>query len=274
MAAIFSAPLTFGTIARSASQALHPGLRRGIVGAWVPALGPTGGGLFDVISGNRNALTQMDPATDWVVTEKGYTLDFDTVNSPTGNYIDLGTKTYLTAGQTFSICWWERINGSAATFPDRFSFDVAGSADYFVVIRATHASYVDLTFGKSPIGAAYKAAIGTVAASIGIWKFCVITGVNPVSEVSAHFAVFADARSIAVTSAAAFGTVTLNRIGVHADHGPNCKLGTTLVYNRRITGNEILLLYTDHLAPFRRRDLFVPGRGRNRRRRFLIAGNQ
>lgn len=50
----------------------------GLVGLWVPALGPTGNALFD-LSGRNNhgALTNMDPATDWVGSEYGAALDFD-----------------------------------------------------------------------------------------------------------------------------------------------------------------------------------------------------
>ena len=69
---------TFSTIARNASEAKHPHLWRGLVGAWVPSLGVTGGTLRDVSGrGNHGTLTNMDPATDWVVSHGQYALDFD-----------------------------------------------------------------------------------------------------------------------------------------------------------------------------------------------------
>lgn len=67
--------------ARSAAESAHPGLWEGLQGLWVPALGPTGLTLFDV-SGRKNhgALTNMDPATDWVLGSPrtgGHALDHD-----------------------------------------------------------------------------------------------------------------------------------------------------------------------------------------------------
>ena len=59
-------------------QSRYPELWRGCVGAWAPCLGPTGGRLFD-FSRNQNwgTLTNMDNATDWVVSDGRYALDFD-----------------------------------------------------------------------------------------------------------------------------------------------------------------------------------------------------
>lgn len=57
-----------------------PHLWRGLVGAW--PLQEGGGNKAWDVSGYRNhgTLTNMDPATDWVVTEKGRALDFDGSN--------------------------------------------------------------------------------------------------------------------------------------------------------------------------------------------------
>ncbi len=64
--------------ARSPGQSLHPSLWHGLVGAWFPAFGPTGLKLFDV-SGRHDdgTLTNMDPASDWIVAPGGGALDFD-----------------------------------------------------------------------------------------------------------------------------------------------------------------------------------------------------
>jgi hypothetical protein len=62
--------------ARYAAESQAPGLWKNLVGLWVPALGPTGVTLFDWSGyGNNGTLTLMDPATDWVVTEKGWAID-------------------------------------------------------------------------------------------------------------------------------------------------------------------------------------------------------
>lgn len=67
--------------ARSAAESAYPQLWRGLVGAWVPSLGPTGGTLYDW-SGYRNhgTLTNMDAATDWTPGERGWKLDLDGSN--------------------------------------------------------------------------------------------------------------------------------------------------------------------------------------------------
>ena len=49
--------------------------------AWVPALGVTGTTLFDMMGRKAHGtLTNMDPATDWRTTKKGWALDFDGSN--------------------------------------------------------------------------------------------------------------------------------------------------------------------------------------------------
>ena len=62
--------------ARNAAESEYPNLWDGLVGLWAPFLGPTGLTLFDW-GGRKNhgMLTNMDPATDWVATEKGWALD-------------------------------------------------------------------------------------------------------------------------------------------------------------------------------------------------------
>ena len=64
----------FGTHDESA----YPELWDGVVGAWCPSLGPTGSRLHDMSRrSNWGTLTNMDAATDWVVSGGQYALDFD-----------------------------------------------------------------------------------------------------------------------------------------------------------------------------------------------------
>ena len=76
--------------ARNAAESENPNLWKGLVGLWAPSLGPTGLTLYDQ-SGYRNdgTLTNMTPSNDWVVTEKGWALDFDGINDY-GKADDLG----------------------------------------------------------------------------------------------------------------------------------------------------------------------------------------
>lgn len=67
--------------ARSAAESARPNDWKGLVGLWMPRLGPTGLILRDWAGhGYHGALTNMAPATDWVVTQEGYALDIDGVD--------------------------------------------------------------------------------------------------------------------------------------------------------------------------------------------------
>ena len=65
--------------ARNATQSARPQDWKGLIGLWMPSLGPTGTKLFDLSGyGNHGTLTSMDPATDWVIRPGwGYALDYD-----------------------------------------------------------------------------------------------------------------------------------------------------------------------------------------------------
>ena len=95
-----------GTMSRS------PGLWRGLVGAWPMQ---DGGGLtaHDVSGfGNNGTLTAMDPATDWVVTEKGRALQFG--GSAAGEYVGFSPIAFGTGPWTFSS--WIDIVSNYTTY--------------------------------------------------------------------------------------------------------------------------------------------------------------
>ena len=62
----------------------------GLVAAW-PMWEGMGGEAQDVVNGFHGALTNMDPATDWVATERGWALDFDNTKT---KYVDLGINLF------------------------------------------------------------------------------------------------------------------------------------------------------------------------------------
>ena len=80
----------------------YPQLWRGCVGAWCPSLGPSGSRLHDYSRRNNwGTLTNMDPATDWVVSGGAYALDFDGSNDQVvANLVLSGRSTQITAS-----CW-------------------------------------------------------------------------------------------------------------------------------------------------------------------------
>jgi hypothetical protein len=80
-------------------ESAYPELWDGVVGAWAPCLGPTGLRLHDHSRGMRwGTLTNMDAATDWLVTAGQYALDFDGVD----DYIAAGSLPDFTGDFTLS----------------------------------------------------------------------------------------------------------------------------------------------------------------------------
>jgi sialidase-1 len=80
----------------------YPHLWRGCVGAWCMSLGPSGSRLFDYSRRNQwGTLTNMDPATDWVVDKGAYALDFDGTND---NVTTLST--FSPGAGAMTCCYW------------------------------------------------------------------------------------------------------------------------------------------------------------------------
>ena len=90
-------------------ESAYPELWDGVVGAWCPSLGPTGLRLHDHSRRNNwGTLTNMDPPTDWVVSDGQYALDFDGTN----DYVDC--RPIHLAGD-FSISVWLKSGNIAQT---------------------------------------------------------------------------------------------------------------------------------------------------------------
>ena len=91
-------------------ESAFPELWDGVVGAWAPCLGPTGSRLHDMSRrANWGTLTNMDNATDWVLSGGQYALDiYD------DQYVDAGTLQGESLAYPFSMSCWVRNMTSAA----------------------------------------------------------------------------------------------------------------------------------------------------------------
>ena len=87
----------------------YPNLWNGCVGAWCPSVDRSRGTSLTDWSPNRNhgTLTNMEPATDWVVSGGQGALDFDGSN----DYITITDNPSQTPGRT--VCAWIKYDGSA-----------------------------------------------------------------------------------------------------------------------------------------------------------------
>jgi hypothetical protein len=130
-----TAPLPIASRWNTHARSRYPGLWDGCVGAWCPSLGVSGARLFDASRLNNWAtLTNMDPATDWVVSGGGYSLDFDGSNDQAvASQVLTGKSTRITA-----MCWANltstsvrgammQIGRAEATTNDGFTFGVGGT---------------------------------------------------------------------------------------------------------------------------------------------------
>jgi len=81
----------------------HP-LANGLVGLW-PMWDGDGDKVMDLAGGNTGTLTNMDPATDWVATEKGWALDYagDDDYVTTGKTAVSGQTLMCEAGNAFTV---------------------------------------------------------------------------------------------------------------------------------------------------------------------------
>lgn len=101
--------MLFGEFAKSAAEAEYPELWRGLVGAWSPCLNPRGGTVLRDLSGrgNHGTLTNMDAATDWVMSGGKTALDFDGLN----DYVSFGSSvvnTLINGATAVMLSMWVR----------------------------------------------------------------------------------------------------------------------------------------------------------------------
>jgi len=216
----------------------NPNLLDGLVGAWIPAFGPTGGTLFDVSGrGNHGTLTNMDAATDWVMTEKGWALDFDGDN----DIINLAIRNGLPPGDNWSVCMaLKKRVGSSHAGLWRMS---AGSGWVIWTVEET-VKFTDP--GVKDYGGSYSLQEGQ-------WEYivCVKEGNSLHTYAKGVWNCSVDVTGLIK------GTGDI-WVGEFSGYWWNGLIGNMLWYpNRALGANEIQHLYRDPLAPFRRR-LYLP----------------
>ena len=228
-----------GQIARGLGDAANPSLRRGLVGAWYPGLGPTGDTLYDV-SGYKNhgTLTNMDPATDWVVGQDGYALDFaDGVNQ----YVDSSMDQFESISCVFLMAL------RATPGPSRHiigQFDAASDGWELAVDSSRNLWYAH----------SYNWAVNNTSYTFTLGRW---VSIGFVFDKAIGATLYANGIVIASDSGSGSLAVSSNfRIGVRSGGGldpPTMSLGNCCVYNRALQPDEITQLYVDPYAPIRRR---------------------
>ncbi len=259
----FSSPSYHQGFARSASESAHPRQWKGLIGAWIPALGPTGNTLFDWSGfGNDGTLTDMAPATDWVIganpRSPGYALDFDGSDDLV-NMGNIAIWNGLTAASwvlwvtpsgieddTFLGKW---VDGSSTTFLFDFNDDPGGEATLFIAQSST-------SLGQA------SADIPTGTLIDNQWHHLAIIFEGSGAEDSDRLKLFVDGVQITLS----FGgsepiPASLFTSTADFEIGSNTGLSRFYIgqiaevraYNRALRANEIVQDYAVSLGTFRKR---------------------
>jgi hypothetical protein len=253
---------TYGTgFARTAADSEAPELWRGLIGAWLPFLGPTGDTLHDWGGGKfSGTLTSMELAADWVVDDGGYALAFD----GSAEYVNIPDTAKLRPGESeWSISLWfwaanatqvgpimcKRLNSSPY---NQLNFEVGTITTSGGTTASKKLSVVQL---ESWSGAT-RFHVTDDDVVDGNWHHAVL--VRPTSGAPS---VYVDGEDMAMTQIQANGSEPMDisntspwRIG--SDNGAQYfggRVSAVLMYDRCLTAVEVQSLYIDRFSMWRER---------------------
>jgi hypothetical protein len=223
-----------------------PRLWQGLVGLWVPGLGPTGSRLPDQSGyAGHGTLANMDPAGDWVAAPPGWMLDYDGTN----DYVDCGpaSATNLTGNFTLAV-WacssaaWNPANGKYRPLATRNAIFQSGYGLH--IYERISSAQVCLEGWSRGTGQTIVSHLVT-----GLW----VTGRTyhvAVVLAGSTLALYWDGRQVASNGSAALPGSNSGplRIG----HGNSAlylpwpgRIGTVAVWSRGLGAAEIRRLYED-----------------------------
>mgnify|MGYP003345346180 CR=1 FL=1 len=242
-----------------------PRLWDGVVGAWCPSLGPTGGRLHDFSKNNNwGTLTNMDPATDWVVNGDQYSLDFDGVN-------DVVTMTpgIVTGTQAFTMSAWARLNSNPTFYRGVFMMGGGATGNSAWIGWATTTQNGALySWGGGGFGRNY----GSGVTDYSGWHHLVLTSSGGSTQT---FNIYVDGGNNVTGSETITLTSSHLRIGSNPTDAPtDGNIDDIKLWNRALAVNEVRELYLlGRGGMFQRRRVrrFYVSQAVNRRRR-LICG--
>ena len=223
----------------------------------MPSFGVTGETLRDVSgNGNHGTLTNMDAASDWVATRKGFSINFDRAT----NYVTTPFRTNY--GSTFCYSVWYRSSsslnqnliGSYQSGRSTFNFDI----NYNQSSNSPVAGYIS---GFAQYGTNRHRFSNTNALSLsdGEWHHVAIF-----VRTGTYAGIYFDGKEIPVSvyqaNSGSFSNPALdiwlgapNINGSTNGAGLLGDLGHVCIYDRILSPTEIKQLYVDSLAPFRKK---------------------
>jgi len=222
------------------ADSLAPGLWRGLVGAW-PLQEPGGLTAFDV-SGYRNngTLTNMDPATDHVVTPMGRALDFDGNN----DYVLCPTAKGAPTTGPVSLAAWIYCR-SLADRRSILSINGGASAGYRIYVDVTTGDLVYLLLG---VGGYTFSVADPIPPNTWTHVALVSTGNSRTATAYIHplgSAGTSETKAIGNTAGTPTEIAIGTRYSASVAQNLNGQLVNPCVWNRALLPSEVLRLYTD-----------------------------
>jgi hypothetical protein len=220
-----------------------PHLWQGLVADWNFTQGG-GSTLYDIAGGNHGTLTNMDPSTDWVMTEKGYALDFD------GSNDEIRIASPLNPSGLFALSMWFYSRGNYVADND-YCLVGFGTSVNMLYLNDSPAGLT--VFTTSPSNATALLHANT---SIGAWHHVVMNhyGDGNIDGLLDGVA-FTPASTITFASTTAgwrFGRTIVNSKAIDGF------ISSTAIWNRDLQPFEGQQLYEDPHAMHRRRPTVVP----------------
>lgn len=232
-------------------ESARPELWAGCVGAWCPSLGPTGDRLHDFsIRGNWGTLTNMDPATDWVVDGGGYALDFDATDDGVPISGDVPTDGNIT------VSAWVKRTG----VPLNNNSIVCAKGGLQGDSNSTFALYWNVTLGWSwfVVNASNTLAIvrSNTASATGEWIH--VCGVASSGGMLLYInGVLANSASGGTAKSSSHTTRLASLTDAVTTYGGNVILDDVRVYSRALTSEEVRTLALRRAIAFEREELPV-----------------
>ena len=222
----------------------YPSLWDGCVGAWAPSLGQTGLTLRDEsVFGNHGTLTDMDPATDWVVSGGKGALDFEGVD----DRVSVGSPPSLSLSDSLTVsCWvYLRALGTNSTFVGNCLNGGNFNQNYFLYVRTTGG--IDSWSMQVASSTSGNRATGSVAV-LNQWIHLLGTYV-PTGASNPIIRLYENGQQTAISTTGENGSVIAGQvvsIGSYANAAnfTNGQLDDIRVYNRALSPSEIQLLAT------------------------------
>ncbi len=233
--------------ARGAGESEMPGLWRGLDGYWATSLGPTGDVLHDQ-SGHRRLglLRNMEPATDWVPTERGYALDL-----VTNDFVDTdvtefdGNSLFAETASRFTVMAWVdphttgTVVGKAGGTAGNRTFQIWCDGSYNVRLRGTTTAYSGLAFNDGKLHQCVVTWDGTTAQFYFDGRFIGAPSVGAAAEETTEDILFGARTS---------GTPSYRLDG---------RLGDIAIASRAWTASEISASYSNPGGLLRKRRLIA-----------------